>query len=162
MWSAATRRRFPNTIFVPPRARWHEAWLDEEGKEVPPLKHLKHDIDSMLNKAIAAIAVVAEAEKGPPRVAGDCRRGCPVRQRAAYRASEIIGLQPYHRCQAGRERLPVRATGRRQESRHDPGNRGHGRAGRVARIPLCQRPWPQCDLPRPACQHGGILGGQRQ
>lgn len=46
---------YGDTFFVPPRARWHESWIDEEGKEVPPLKHLKHDIGAMLNKAIAAI-----------------------------------------------------------------------------------------------------------
>lgn len=40
---------------MPPRARWHESWIDEQGSEVPPLKHLKHDIGNMLNKAIAAI-----------------------------------------------------------------------------------------------------------
>lgn len=46
---------YGDTFYVPPRARWHESWLDEEGNEVPPLKHLKHDIGNMLNKAIAAI-----------------------------------------------------------------------------------------------------------
>jgi type I restriction enzyme M protein len=46
---------YGDTFFVPPRARWHEGWTDENGQEVPPLKHLKHDIGNMLNKAIAAI-----------------------------------------------------------------------------------------------------------
>jgi type I restriction enzyme M protein len=46
---------YGETFFVPPRARWHESWNDEEGNEVPPLKHLKHDVGAMLNKAIAAI-----------------------------------------------------------------------------------------------------------
>lgn len=46
---------YGDTFYVPPRARWHESWIDEEGNEVPPLKHLKHDIGNMLNKAIAAI-----------------------------------------------------------------------------------------------------------
>jgi type I restriction enzyme M protein len=46
---------YGDTFFVPPRARWHESWIDEDGNEVPPLKHLKHDIGNMLNKAIAAI-----------------------------------------------------------------------------------------------------------
>lgn len=46
---------YGETFYVPPRARWHEGWTDEEGNEVPPLKHLKHDIGNMLNKAIAAI-----------------------------------------------------------------------------------------------------------
>ncbi len=46
---------FGETFFVPIRARWHEAWIDENSDEVPPLKHLKHDIGNMLNKAIAAV-----------------------------------------------------------------------------------------------------------
>jgi len=46
---------YGETFYVPPRARWHESWTDENGEEVPPLKHLKHDIGNMLNKAIAAI-----------------------------------------------------------------------------------------------------------
>lgn len=46
---------YGETFFVPPRARWHENWTDVEGNEVPPLKHLKHDIGAMLDKAIAAI-----------------------------------------------------------------------------------------------------------
>ena len=46
---------YGETFFVPPRARWHEPWIDENGDEVPPLKHLKHDIGNMLNKAIAAV-----------------------------------------------------------------------------------------------------------
>jgi len=46
---------YGETVYVPPRARWHESWTDENGEEVPPLKHLKHDIGNMLNKAIAAI-----------------------------------------------------------------------------------------------------------
>ena len=46
---------YGETFFIPPRARWHESWIDENGDEVPPLKHLKHDIGNMLNKAIAAV-----------------------------------------------------------------------------------------------------------
>jgi len=46
---------YGDTFFVPPRARWGDSWIDEEGNEVPPLKHLKHDIGNMLNKAVAAI-----------------------------------------------------------------------------------------------------------
>ncbi|MEJ2463721.1 MAG: type I restriction-modification system subunit M [Candidatus Thiodiazotropha sp.] len=46
---------YGETFFVPPRARWHESWKDAEGNTVPPLKHLKHDIGNMLNKAIAAV-----------------------------------------------------------------------------------------------------------
>ena len=46
---------YGETFFVPARARWHESWVDADGNEVPPLKHLKHDIGNMLNKAIAAV-----------------------------------------------------------------------------------------------------------
>ena len=46
---------YSDTFFIPPRARWHESWVDENGDEVPPLKHLKHDIGNMLNKAIAKV-----------------------------------------------------------------------------------------------------------
>ena len=46
---------YGETFFVPVRARWHEPWKDSSGDLVPALKDLKHDIGSMLNKAIAAI-----------------------------------------------------------------------------------------------------------
>lgn len=46
---------YGETFFVPPRARWHESWVDENGDTVPALKDLKYDIGNMLNKAIAAI-----------------------------------------------------------------------------------------------------------
>ena len=46
---------YGETFFVPKRARWHETWTDENGEQVPALKDLKHDIGSMLNKAIAAV-----------------------------------------------------------------------------------------------------------
>lgn len=46
---------YGETFFVPVRARWRESWIDENGAEVPALKDLKHDIGSMLNKAIAAV-----------------------------------------------------------------------------------------------------------
>ncbi len=55
---------YGETFFVPPRARWHEGWTDEEGNQVPPLKHLKADIGSMLNKAIAAIEEENDALAG--------------------------------------------------------------------------------------------------
>ena len=61
---------YGDTFFVPPRARWHEGWLDDAGNEVPPIKHLKHDIGNMLNKAIAAIEDENDALAGvfrPPR-----------------------------------------------------------------------------------------------
>ncbi len=46
---------YGDTFFVPVRARWHESWTDENGEVVPALKDLKHDIGSMLNKAISAV-----------------------------------------------------------------------------------------------------------
>ncbi|MGS0686529.1 type I restriction-modification system subunit M [Nakamurella sp. GG22] len=49
------RTSYGETFFVPVRARWHQSWTDENGEAVPALKDLKHDIGSMLNKAIAAI-----------------------------------------------------------------------------------------------------------
>jgi len=55
---------FGETFFVPPRSRWHQGWVDEEGNQVPPLKHLKADIGSMLNKAIAAIEEENDALAG--------------------------------------------------------------------------------------------------
>ncbi|WP_249267902.1 N-6 DNA methylase [Microcystis aeruginosa FBCC-A68] len=53
-----------NAGFVPPRARWHESWRDENGHEVPPLKHLKQDIGNMLNKALAAVEDANDALAG--------------------------------------------------------------------------------------------------
>ncbi|QSI78774.1 type I restriction-modification system subunit M [Niveibacterium microcysteis] len=55
---------YGDTFFVPPRARWHEGWIDEDGNEVPPIKHLKHDIGNMLNKAIAAVEDANDALAG--------------------------------------------------------------------------------------------------
>ena len=46
---------YGETFFVPRRARWHETWENEDGDLVPALKDLKHDIGSMLNKAIADV-----------------------------------------------------------------------------------------------------------
>lgn len=55
---------YGETFFVPPRARWHEGWLDEDGNQVPPLKHLKQDIGNMLNQAIAAVEDANDALAG--------------------------------------------------------------------------------------------------
>jgi type I restriction enzyme M protein len=55
---------YGTTFFVPQRARWHDSWIDENSQEVPPLKHLKHDIGNMLNKAIAAIEEENDALAG--------------------------------------------------------------------------------------------------
>ena len=46
---------YGETFLVPPRARWHESWVDADDNMVPPLNHLKHDIGNILNKAIAAV-----------------------------------------------------------------------------------------------------------
>ena len=38
---------YGETFFVPRRARWHEAWIDDKGDHVPALKDLKYDIGNM-------------------------------------------------------------------------------------------------------------------
>jgi len=43
------------TFFVPKRARWNDGFIDENGQEQPPLKHLQNNIGQMLNKALDAI-----------------------------------------------------------------------------------------------------------
>ncbi len=55
---------YGDTYFVPPRARWNESWIDENGQHVPALKDLKHDIGSMLNKAIAALEDANDSLQG--------------------------------------------------------------------------------------------------
>ena len=55
---------YGETFFVPVRARWHEAWIDENGDQVPALKDLKYDIGNMLNKAIAAVEEENDALAG--------------------------------------------------------------------------------------------------
>lgn len=55
---------YGETFFVPVRARWNEPWIDESGNHVPALKDLKHDIGSMLNKAIAAVEEENDALAG--------------------------------------------------------------------------------------------------
>jgi type I restriction enzyme M protein len=55
---------YGETFFVPVRARWHEAWIDENGDRVPALKDIKHDIGNMLNKAIAAVEEENDALPG--------------------------------------------------------------------------------------------------
>ncbi|KAB2918272.1 MAG: type I restriction-modification system subunit M [Bacteroidetes bacterium] len=46
---------YGSTFFVPLRARWHQGFVDENGTEHPPIKHLQNDIGQMLNKALDAI-----------------------------------------------------------------------------------------------------------
>jgi type I restriction enzyme M protein len=42
-------------FYVPPRARWSQEWVDENGKRQPALKHVKENVGSMLNKALEAL-----------------------------------------------------------------------------------------------------------
>lgn len=49
------RLTYGKTFFVPPRARWHEGFTDENAVKHPPIKHLQHNIGQMLNKALDAI-----------------------------------------------------------------------------------------------------------
>ncbi|MGD9928748.1 MAG: N-6 DNA methylase [Mangrovibacterium sp.] len=46
---------YGDTFFVPPRARWNETFIDENGVQQPEIKHLQHNIGQMLNKALDAI-----------------------------------------------------------------------------------------------------------
>ncbi len=46
---------YGDTFFVPPRARWNEGFIDENGEVQPPIKHLQTNIGQMLNKALDAI-----------------------------------------------------------------------------------------------------------
>ena len=46
---------YGETFFVPPRARWNEGFVDENGVTQPPIKHLQNNIGQMLNKALDAI-----------------------------------------------------------------------------------------------------------
>lgn len=46
---------YGETFFVPPRARWNEGFIDENGVQQPPIKHLQNNIGQMLNKALDAI-----------------------------------------------------------------------------------------------------------
>jgi|LSQX01.1.fsa_nt_gb type I restriction enzyme M protein len=46
---------YGDTFFVPPRARWNEKFIDENGVQQPEIKHLQNNIGQMLNKALDAI-----------------------------------------------------------------------------------------------------------
>lgn len=46
---------FGDTFFVPKRARWNKEFIDTNGKLQPAIKHLKHNIGQMLNKALDEI-----------------------------------------------------------------------------------------------------------
>lgn len=49
------RDTYGDTFFVPPRARWNEKFIDENGVQQPEIKHLQNNIGQMLNKALDAI-----------------------------------------------------------------------------------------------------------
>lgn len=49
------KQTYGDTFFVPKRARWHTGFIDENGVEQPPIKHLQNNIGQMLNKALDAI-----------------------------------------------------------------------------------------------------------
>lgn len=49
------RNTYGDTFFVPPRARWNEGFIDDNGVQQPPIKHLQNNIGQMLNKALDAI-----------------------------------------------------------------------------------------------------------
>jgi len=49
------KQTYGETFFVPKRARWHMGFIDENGIEQPPIKHLQNNIGQMLNKALDAI-----------------------------------------------------------------------------------------------------------
>ncbi len=46
---------YGDTFFVPPRVRWHEGFIDENGQPQPAIKNLHQNIGQMLNKALAAL-----------------------------------------------------------------------------------------------------------
>jgi type I restriction enzyme M protein len=49
------KQTYGETFFVPKRARWNNGFIDENGVEQPPIKHLQTNIGQMLNKALDAI-----------------------------------------------------------------------------------------------------------
>lgn len=49
-----TYKEFTN-FYVPPRARWNDSWTDENGSFQPPLKDVKANVGTTLNKALHAI-----------------------------------------------------------------------------------------------------------
>jgi type I restriction enzyme M protein len=46
---------YGDTFFVPPRARWNEGFVDENGEQQPAIKNLHHKIGEMLMKALSAL-----------------------------------------------------------------------------------------------------------
>src|SRR5947209_96131 len=52
---------YGSTFFVPPVARWNDAYTNDKGELIPALKDVKQNIGERLNKAIAGI----EQENAP-------------------------------------------------------------------------------------------------
>ncbi len=42
-------------FYVPPRARWDHSWTDENGAYHPPLRDVKSNVGTALNKALHAV-----------------------------------------------------------------------------------------------------------
>jgi type I restriction enzyme M protein len=42
-------------FYIPPQARWNDAWTDDEGKYRPPLRDVKTNVGTTLNKALIAV-----------------------------------------------------------------------------------------------------------
>lgn len=62
-------KSYGETFFVPKRARWFEAFIDENSKPQPPIKDLQENIGEMLNKALDAI------EEANPETLGGVLKG---------------------------------------------------------------------------------------
>lgn len=52
---ADDKSTYGDTFYVPPRARWNEPFVDENGNQQPPIKNMQKNIGEMLNKALGAI-----------------------------------------------------------------------------------------------------------
>jgi len=52
------------SFFVPPRARWHEGFVDDKGQAQPAIKNLQQDIGGMLNKALGALEDANDSLEG--------------------------------------------------------------------------------------------------
>lgn len=58
------RMTYGDTLFVPPRARWHTGFVDDNGEEQSAMKDLQSNIGEMLNKALAALEDANEVLSG--------------------------------------------------------------------------------------------------
>ena len=55
---------YGDAFYVPPRARWHEGYVDSNGQPQPALEHLHANIGETLNKALAALEDENEPLRG--------------------------------------------------------------------------------------------------